>query len=64
MGSNFLKYYNKEDREENVNKKVKYFIIYDRLIMKTQLVINKNIKIFIDIDRLTKLIKKRLIKEL
>ena len=25
----FLRYYNKEDWEENINKKIKYFIIYN-----------------------------------
>ena len=54
---NFPKYYNKENWEEDINKKVKYLIIYNQSIIKTQLTINKNIKIFIDIDRLIKLTK-------
>ena len=34
MGGDFLKYYNKKDWEENVNKKVRYFTIYNQLIIK------------------------------
>ena len=29
IGGDFLKYYNKEDWEENINKKIKNFIIYN-----------------------------------
>ena len=60
----FPRYYNKEDWEEDINKKIKYFIIYDRSIIKTQSIINKDIKIFINTDGLTKLTKEWLIKEL
>ena len=58
MGGDFPRYYNKEDWEENINKKVRYFVIYNQLIIKTQSAVNKNIKIFININRLTKLTKK------
>ena len=53
----FPRYYNKKNREENINKKIKYLIIYNQLIIKTQLAVNKNIKIFININKLTKLTK-------
>ena len=29
IGGDFLKYYNEEDREENINKKIKYLKIYN-----------------------------------
>ena len=60
----FPRYYNKENWEENINKKVRYLIIYNQLIMKTQLAVNKDIKIFININKLTKLTKEWLIKKL
>ena len=35
IGGDFLKYHNKEDWEENINKKARYLIIYNQLIIKT-----------------------------
>ena len=64
MGGDFPKYYNEEDWEENINKKTKYLIIYNWLIIKTQSIVNKNIKIFINTNGLAKLTKEQLVKEL
>ena len=64
IGGDFPKYYDDEDRDEDLNEKAGRLATYDRSTIKAQSVVNKNDKISADTDELTKLTKEQLVEEL